>query len=60
MAKSAKGESLPDISKLTGDSKKVKVDQSGVLNTKGGAGKKGEEEFNDFTFKEGTTPVVKL
>lgn len=45
---------------MTGaDAKKGKVDQQGVLNTKP-SGKKGDDEFNDFTFKEGNTPVLKL
>jgi len=30
------------------------------VNLKGGAGKKGDEEFSDFTFREGTTQVLKL
>lgn len=49
-----KGDSLPDISKL-GEGKKVKVEEHGVVSIKGGKG-----DFNDYSFKEGNTNVLKL
>jgi hypothetical protein len=42
-----------------GEGKKAKV-EGGIVNFKGGASKKGDEEFNDFSFKEGNTQVLKL
>jgi len=61
LAKTSKAETLPDISKLgASDGKKAKVEANGVVNFKGAAGKKGDDEFNDFSFKEGNTAVVKL
>jgi hypothetical protein len=56
LAKVAKAETLPDISKLgLAEGKKAKVEERGVVNFKGASGKKGDDEFNDFAFKEGTT-----
>lgn len=40
--------------------KKAKVEEKGVVNMKGGAAKKGDDEFTDFTFKEGSTNVLKM
>ena len=61
MSKSSKTDTLPDISKVSvSDGKKAKVEERGVVSLKGGAGKKGDEEFNDFAFKEGNTQVLKL
>jgi len=48
-------DSLPDISKL-GDSKKVKVEEKGIVSLKGDKG----GDFSDYSFKEGSTNVVKL
>lgn len=56
MAKTAKGDSLPDISKVSsGDGKKAKV-EGGIV--KAGSGK--GDEFAEFSFKEGNTAVLKL
>lgn len=62
LAKSSKTESLPDIAKLSivEAGKKPKVEEKGVVNLKGGAAKKGDEEFADFGFKEGNTQVIKM
>ena len=52
---------MPDISKLSvSEGKKAKVEEKGVVNLKGTAGKKGDDEFSDFTFKEGNTPVLNM
>lgn len=53
---------MPDIAKVSAADagKKAKVEERGVVSLKGGAGKKGDEEFNDFSFKEGTTQVLKM
>lgn len=49
--------SLPGIEKL--DGKKGKVDSNGIVSLK--SGKKGEDdEFTDFTFKEGNTKTVSM
>ena len=40
--------------------KKAKVEDKGVVNLKGASGKKGDDEFTDYTFKEGTTQVLKM
>jgi hypothetical protein len=56
LAKTAKAESLPDIAKLSvSEGKKAKVD-AGIV--KAGAAK--GDEFAEFSFKEGNTPVMKL
>jgi hypothetical protein len=36
------------------------VGENGVVNLKGAAAKKGDEDFSDFSFKEGTTAVLKI
>jgi len=48
-------DTLPDISKL-GDSKKVRVEEKSIVALKGDKG----GDFNDYSFKEGTTNTVKL
>jgi len=52
-----KGESLPDISALGGDGKKAKVSERGLVTLKG---KKADDDFEDFSFKEGNTAVLKM
>jgi hypothetical protein len=56
LTKSVKGDSLPDIAKITGaeGGKKAKVD-GGIVKS-GGKG----DEFAEFSFKEGHTAVLKL
>lgn len=53
---------MPDIAKVSaaGDGKKQKIEEKGVVNMKGGASKKGDDEFTDFHFKEGHTACVKM
>jgi len=48
---------LPDVAKF-GDGKKAKCDPSSIFSLK--PGKKNDEDFTDFTFKEGNTAVVPL
>jgi hypothetical protein len=56
LAKNLKSESLPDISKIGGEGgKKAKVEEQGVVNIRQGKG-----DFSDFSFKEGSTNVVRL
>ncbi|CDW85312.1 UNKNOWN [Stylonychia lemnae] len=58
IAKNTKQESLPDISKLSGADaagKKTKVD-GGIVKTGASKG----DEFADFSFKEGSTAVLKI
>ena len=56
MAKNLKSESLPDIAKIGAEGgKKAKVEEQGVVNIRQGKG-----DFSDFSFKEGTTNVVKM
>jgi hypothetical protein len=56
--KATKTDSLPDISAVTSEGgKKAKVSEKGVVSLKG---KKGDEEFDDFSFKEGNTAVLKV
>lgn len=45
---------------MTAQDKKAKVEDKGVVSIKGGVSKKGDDEFTDFTFKEGNTAVVKM
>ncbi len=52
-----KGDSLPDISKFA-EGKKNKCDERGVFSLK--AGKKQDEDFTDFTFKENNVNTVSL
>lgn len=58
-----KNDSLPDIAKVStgGDGKKGQgIESKGVVNIKGGAGGKGDQDFNEYSFKEGSTATVKL
>ena len=38
----------------------MKVSENGVVSIRAGTGKKGEDDFSDFAFKEGTTAVLKI
>lgn len=40
--------------------KKTKVEDKGVVSLKGTGGKKGDDEFADFAFREDNTPVMKM
>ena len=53
--KATKNESLPDISKCVGVDKKAKVDQ-GIVKASNSKG----DEFAEFSFKEGSSPFMKL
>ena len=46
---------MPDIAKIGATDKKAKVEAQGVVGFKGDKG-----DFSDFSFKEGTTAIVKL
>ncbi len=61
LGKATKGDSLPDISKVS-DSKDKKqgVEGKGVIALKAGGKKSGDDDFGDYGFKEGNTHVLKV